>query len=139
MGLKDKIGAMHELSEDAAFTARRQFAGVFAKKIVKIGIAVFAVLCVAAVFTTIAAVKIANREKKTPPPPLFTFENIAEEDIFLPGEPDFLPEVLLEQPQKKTWKEEDAQKFWTDPAEFGEEHWRKKSSEIIDGVLKRVP
>ncbi|GMO20555.1 MAG: hypothetical protein LBG79_08895 [Spirochaetaceae bacterium] len=139
MGLKDKITAIGDTIEGTKWSAKRRITGFFSQKSVKIYIALFALICVLAVVITIFVAKALKNKKTKAPPPMFAIEKIAEEDIFLPGEPDFLPEILFEQGQKKYWTKEDALEFWTDPAEFGDEVWLKKASEIIDEVLERVP
>jgi len=61
------------------------------------------------------------------------------EDFFLPYEPDFIPDVLLEREPKESWTEEDARPFWTDPLEGNESVWRKRIESEIDSLLERVP
>ncbi|MDR1390463.1 MAG: hypothetical protein LBJ31_10870 [Treponema sp.] len=62
-----------------------------------------------------------------------------QEDFFLPDEPDFVPEVLLEKDPKNTWTEEDTRPFWTDPMEGNAEAWRRRIDEEIDKMLEPVP
>ncbi|MDR0323879.1 MAG: hypothetical protein LBI12_05475 [Treponema sp.] len=64
---------------------------------------------------------------------------IPAEELFLPDEPDFLPEVLLEREKRSSWTEQDAGEFWQDPVRFGEEQWRNKIEAAIDEFLERVP
>jgi len=61
------------------------------------------------------------------------------EGIFLPDEPDFLPEVLLERVQRTSWTTDDAAEHWQDPLGSGEEQWREKVEAAIDEFLERVP
>ncbi|MDR1929598.1 MAG: hypothetical protein LBQ44_03110 [Treponema sp.] len=60
-------------------------------------------------------------------------------DFFLPYEPDFVPDVLLEREPREGWSEEDVRPFWTDPMEGNEETWRRRIEEGVDGILERVP
>jgi hypothetical protein len=64
---------------------------------------------------------------------------IPPEDFFLPYEPDFVPDVLLEREPKDGWSEEDARPYWTDPMEGNEAAWRRRIEEGVDGILERVP
>ena len=66
-------------------------------------------------------------------------QTLPEEEFFLPYEPDFIPDVLLERDPKETWTEEDAQPFWTDPLEGNEAVWRKRIESEIDSLLENIP
>ena len=61
------------------------------------------------------------------------------EDFFLPYEPDFVPDVLLEREPRDGWTEEDARTFWSDPLEGGREIWRRRIESGIDSLLEEVP
>jgi hypothetical protein len=64
---------------------------------------------------------------------------IPPEDLFLPEEPDFLPPVILERERREVWTAEDAEPFWYDPLEEGEEGWRDLVEKLVDDLLERVP
>jgi hypothetical protein len=64
---------------------------------------------------------------------------IPPEELFLPEEPDFLPGVILEREQRDAWTAEDAEPYWYNPLEQGEEEWRERVEQVIDGLLERVP
>jgi hypothetical protein len=64
--------------------------------------------------------------------------SIPAEELFLPGEPDFLPEVLLD-PEPAPWTAEDARPFWTDPREGGSELWQERIKTVIDDLLENIP
>ena len=66
-------------------------------------------------------------------------ETLPAEDFFLPYEPDFVPDVLLEREPKESWTEEDTRPFWTDPLEGNEGTWRKRIESEIDSLLEHVP
>jgi hypothetical protein len=63
---------------------------------------------------------------------------IPPEELFLPDEPDFLPEVLLER-EPAPLTAEDARSFWTDPLEGGEELWLERIKTVIDDLLEPIP
>jgi hypothetical protein len=65
--------------------------------------------------------------------------HIPREELFLPGEPDFIPGVLLERMPRETWTREDAAPYWQDPLKNGEEPWREQVEAAIDELLERVP
>jgi hypothetical protein len=64
---------------------------------------------------------------------------IPAEEFFLPDEPDFLPETLLERERRTSWTEQDAAEYWQDPLRSGEEQWREKIETAIDEFLERIP
>jgi len=105
----------------------------------------FLIICAAAlslllIITVIISISTHYREKKsaenkravilTPIPP---------EELFLPDEPDFLPEVILERDRRLDWTEQDASQYWQDPLMYGEEQWREKIEAAVDEMLERVP
>lgn len=61
-----------------------------------------------------------------------------QEDFFLPDEPDFLPEVLFEQPPRDRWTPEDVRPFWR-VLEEDSENQRERIETAIDELLKGVP
>ncbi|MDR2632781.1 MAG: hypothetical protein LBC51_04050 [Treponema sp.] len=65
--------------------------------------------------------------------------SIAPEALFLPDEPDFLPEVLLEREQRNPWTVEDVRPFWTNPLQDDPEQWRERIKAAIDEFLEGVP
>ncbi|MDR0670189.1 MAG: hypothetical protein LBF95_08920 [Treponema sp.] len=64
---------------------------------------------------------------------------IPPEELFLPEEPDFLPPVILEREQRDVWTTDDAEPYWYNPLEQGEEQWRERVEQVIDDLLERVP
>jgi hypothetical protein len=64
---------------------------------------------------------------------------IPPDELFLPEEPDFLPGVILEREQRDSWTAEDAEPYWYNPLEQGEEAWRERIEQVIDELLERVP
>jgi hypothetical protein len=69
----------------------------------------------------------------------FTPLAIPPEDLFLPGEPDFFPEVLLEKEPQRVWTGEDARQFWRDPLQNNPERWRERMETAIDRLMERIP
>ena len=69
----------------------------------------------------------------------FEPHTIPPEDFFLPGEPDFLPEILFEREPREKWTAGDARPFWTDPLDYGPEIWIEGIQAAVDELLERVP
>ncbi|MDR3146007.1 MAG: hypothetical protein LBU21_06995 [Treponema sp.] len=64
---------------------------------------------------------------------------IPAEELFLPGEPDFLPGVVLERERREAWTAEDAAPFWTDPMNAGPEGYVRSIGEAVDAMMERIP
>jgi hypothetical protein len=65
--------------------------------------------------------------------------SIAPEDLFLPGEPDALPEFIPARPQRETWTAADAAEYWTDPLTGKETLWRDRFGTAAAELLEAVP
>jgi hypothetical protein len=64
---------------------------------------------------------------------------IPPEELFMPDEPDFLPEILWEQEPRESWKTEDTLPFWTDPLKDNRRVWQGRVEGAIDELLERLP
>jgi hypothetical protein len=88
---------------------------------------------------------VMNQDAKIPSKFSRTLSNdfkplsIAPEALFLPDEPDFLPEVLLEREPRNPWTVEDVRPFWTDPLHDDPQLWRERIKATIDEFLEGIP
>ena len=64
-------------------------------------------------------------------------QGIAQEELFLPAEPDYLPQFLLERESRRYWSLEDIRPYWKNPAESGQ--WREEIKSIVDNLMEGVP
>jgi hypothetical protein len=64
---------------------------------------------------------------------------IPSEELFFPGEPDFVPPLLLEREPRRFWTADDAAPFWEDPGKLGRDHWRREMELVIDNLMESVP
>jgi hypothetical protein len=64
---------------------------------------------------------------------------VPAEDLFLPAEPDFLPEALLEREPHRPWTTEDVAPYWENLKDGHENEWRAESSAVIDDLMESVP
>jgi hypothetical protein len=64
---------------------------------------------------------------------------IPQEELFFPGEPDFVPPLLLERAPRHSWTADDARPFWKDPKELGRDQWQREMSAVIDTLMDSVP
>lgn len=80
-----------------------------------------------------------ERSQDSQKSPLFTFQTIKPEEFFLPSEPDFLPEVILDRKPKTLWTDEDAKQFWHDPLNGNAEVWKNRIIRAVDELLENIP
>ena len=59
------------------------------------------------------------------------------EELFLPAEPDFLPQFLLEREPRQFWSIEDIRPFWRNPG--SPELWRREIHSAVDRLMEGVP
>ncbi|MCL2008786.1 MAG: hypothetical protein FWG77_11960 [Treponema sp.] len=66
---------------------------------------------------------------------------INPDDLFLPSEPVFVPDFVLEQEPRSFWSLEDIRSFWRAPAEIegGNQIWRSQIRGAVDTLLEGVP
>ena len=62
---------------------------------------------------------------------------IPQEELFLPSEPDFVPEFLLEREPRRAWLLEDIRPYWKSPEISG--FWREEIKTTIDNLLEGIP
>jgi hypothetical protein len=64
---------------------------------------------------------------------------IPPEDLFFPGEPDFVPSLLLEREPRGFWTPDDIAPFWEDPGNLGRDQWLREMELVIDKLMEDVP
>jgi hypothetical protein len=70
---------------------------------------------------------------------LFAAPLIEPEELFLPTEPDLIPNVILDREPKASWTEEDAEQFWNDPLNEDSDVWRNRIFNAVDDMMENVP
>jgi hypothetical protein len=64
---------------------------------------------------------------------------IPPEELFFPGEPDFVPPLLLEREPRRFWTPDDIAPFWEDPEKLKQDQWLKEMERVIDTLMEDVP
>jgi hypothetical protein len=64
---------------------------------------------------------------------------IPPEELFFPGEPDFVPPLLLKREPRRFWTPDDIAPFWRDPGNLGRDQWLKEMELVIDKLMEDVP
>ena len=62
---------------------------------------------------------------------------IPVEDLFIPAEPDYVPEFILEREPRSSWSPEDIQSYWRSPG--NSEYWREEITSAVDILMEGVP
>jgi hypothetical protein len=91
----------------------------------------------------IVALMLANRAGKSREsgdlPAMPAGPAIPAEELFLPAEPDFLPQALLEREPYRSWTAEDAAPYWKNLKNGRGDEWREESRAVIDELMESVP
>jgi hypothetical protein len=119
--------------------------GKFGFALIGLGLALFLLLAAALVMVFASNARpTEDREREPPwrsgdPGGLTRDAPIPPEELFLPDEPDFLPGVILERERRDLWTAEDAEPYWYNPLEKGEELWRDRIRTVLDELLEHIP
>lgn len=108
------------------------------KKPVLIGLG-GAVCLLIIIIAVLLAGRAGNGERAGDLPAVAAGPAVPAEDLFLPAEPDFLPEALLEREPSRPWKTEDAAPYWKNLKDGHENEWRGESGAVIDDLMESVP
>ena len=89
-------------------------------------------------FILIIAILTVNPEKpkKISSPDMAAGPAIPPGDLFIPAEPDFLPEFLLERDPRRSWSLEDIRPYWRNPD--NSEFWRGEIQSAVDKLMEGV-
>ena len=89
-------------------------------------------------------VLVANvtRPKKDPSTDMRAGPQIPAEELFLPGEPDFLPEYVLEREPRTSWTLEEIRPYWNNPGsstQGSSKIWQDEIKTTVDKLMEAVP
>ena len=62
---------------------------------------------------------------------------IPPDELFIPAEPDFLPDFIPGREPRQSWSAEDARPYWRNPA--NQDIWREEVKSSVDKLLEGVP
>jgi hypothetical protein len=86
----------------------------------------------------IAAGIINSRKKRIISPDVVAGGlTIAVEELFIPAEPDFVPEFIFEREKRRFWSLEDIRPYWKSPDLS--DRWREEIKSAVDKLLEGVP
>ena len=94
--------------------------------------------CAGFFFVLLIAILInAGKQTKTPTGAINIGFSIPQEELFIPAEPDFVPELLFEREPRRYWALEDLRPYWRKP-EISE-HWKEEIKSAVDKIMEGVP
>jgi hypothetical protein len=96
----------------------------------------FGGLAVLLLVLLIAAIAFNSSEHENVPVNMTAGPYIPTEDLFIPAEPDFLPEYLLEREPRLFWSVEDIRPYWKNPGT--PELWREEIKSAVDKLMEGV-
>jgi hypothetical protein len=112
---------------------------VWDHRLVRVCVILFSALAVIVPVLTIIAVNASQTAKsKAEIPPPRTTKPFEPNDIFLPEEPDFLPQALLPREPSPRWTITDAEPYWTPPSTIDANLWLERIEKTIDTLLENV-
>jgi hypothetical protein len=86
----------------------------------------------------IAAIALKPGKQKSPSPaPSARGLNISPEELFIPAEPGFLPEFILEREPRRFWSYEEISRYWKMPER--DNRWKEEIKSAVDKLMEGVP
>jgi hypothetical protein len=79
----------------------------------------------------------SGKSKKGELPEITARPLIPDEELFIPDEPDFVPEYLPEREPRLSWSLEEIRPFWKRPENT--ELWREEIKSAVDKLMEGVP
>ena len=110
------------------------------RKVAVIGISVMGTLLILCIFI-IARGFISRSVQGTG---FQTFGNMSRtriippEELFLPEEPDFIPDFIPDRPKKNVWTSADAEPYWVDPLLEGSEKYINMIDTTLNNKMEQV-
>jgi len=79
--------------------------------------------------------------KKSPETTMAAGPVVPADELFIPAEPDFVPEFLLERNPRSFWSVDDVRPYWRNPGSgtVGSDWWRGAVKSAVDELMEGVP
>jgi len=86
----------------------------------------------------IAAGVLSSKKRRTIPPDAVAGGlTIPVEELFIPAEPDFVPEFIFEREKRRFWSLEDIRQYWRIPD--SSDRWREEIKSAVDKLMEGIP
>jgi hypothetical protein len=105
------------------------------RKLMLIGLGALVVLFLILAIT----VGVSSSKKRRMASPDTVERNLAipKEELFIPAEPDFVPEFIFEREKRRFWSLEDIRQYWRTP-DSGD-RWRDEIKSAVDKLMEGIP
>jgi len=110
-------------------------AGPDKRKPLFIGFGAMAVLFL--ILAIAAGILTSKKRRMVPPGAVAGGLTIAAEELFIPAEPDFVPEFIFEREKRRFWSLEDIRQYWRTP-DSGD-RWREEIKSAVDKLMEGIP
>jgi hypothetical protein len=110
-------------------------AGPDKKKPLFIGFGAMAVLFL--ILAIAAGILRSKKQRVVPPDAAAGSLTIPMEELFIPAEPDFVPEFIFEREKRRFWSLEDIRQYWRVPD--SSDRWREEIKSAVDKLMEGVP
>jgi hypothetical protein len=84
-----------------------------------------------------AGISSSKKRRTTSPEAAFEGLTIAAEELFIPAEPDFIPEFVFEREKRRFWSLEDIRPYWRTPDPG--DRWRDEIKSAVDKLMEGIP
>jgi len=105
------------------------------KKPLLIGLGALAVLFLILIIA--AGISNSRKRRKASPDIVAGDLTIASEELFIPAEPDFVPEFIFDREKRRLWSLEDIRPYWKIPD--SSDRWREEIKSSVDKLMEGIP
>jgi len=84
-----------------------------------------------------AGVSSSKKRRTVSPGAVSEGLTIAVEELFIPAEPDFVPEFIFEREKRRFWSLEDIRPYWRTPD--SSDRWREEMKSAVDKLMEGIP
>ena len=105
------------------------------KKPLLIGFGALAVLFLVLVIA--AGISNSKKRRMASPDTVVGTLTIPAEELFIPAEPDFVPEFIFEREKRRFWSLEDIRPYWKIPD--SSDRWREEIKSAVDKLMEGIP
>ena len=96
----------------------------------------FGALAALFLILVIAGVSNARKRRVVAPDAAVAGMTVAVEELFIPAEPDFVPEFLLERESRSFWSLDDIRQYWKVPRDS--QMWKDEIKSVVDKLMESV-
>jgi hypothetical protein len=105
------------------------------KKPLFIGLGALALLFLILIIA--AGISSSRKRRMASPDAVAGSLTIPTEELFIPAEPDFVPEFIFEREKRRFWSLEDIRPYWRIPD--SSDRWREEIKSAVDKLMEGIP